>query len=535
MHASGRMGGWAFLLAFLSLPLAVYSLDSTHPVDSSATNTDKAWEAVNQAMTEGYLAAKADDAGDTNGIERGPLYRIGSIEVVGGLAGEAWESLLFPFRGKPASRQTLEDLRRFFGVYFLDSGHPFAAADFAFHPSEHEASVGVVVSLRGLTGYKFGGFRPHGSRIRPEILDKLSLLAFGEAYSEKRVNLAVEKLARSGYFEVADRGTLYRDSVRNLIYPALHLSDYRGSHINGLLGFDSEREDLGQLTGFVDIRLMNLLGTARDLDFTFASRPSPGGGPEREVRLLYQEPWLPLLPIGAILDFNLLLQDTLYSEIETEVGFHHDLDFRSRYRVLFGRQSNNDRVAGEESRALSSGLEFIYDARRGAARTTGGYRFSQKVRAIRRTEADSSRYFAGSSGELAWWREFGSRFLGHTRVSGGGNWPLRARENRGDRHRLGGANTLRGYPENAFSTNLYLYGNLEVQYRINAATGVALFAVPGLINRPEVEGVYWRRVMGYGIGLDLGGKEWNFGISYALNPQRAPGDGYLHLRVLNSF
>ncbi len=491
-------------------------------------------------MAEGYLAASVEDSSDLEGdgaanIVKGSLYRINSVTVTGEFTSQPGETRLGAFIGKTASRQNLENLSRVFSEHFLDSGHPFARADMDFKVVKGEAAIDVSVKVHGGAGFKFGGFRAEGSRMRPEVLDRLSLLRYGETYSESRVNLALEKLARTGYFESLDRATLYRDSVRNLLYPALRLQDYRGSHINGLLGFDSEREDIDQLTGFVDIRLVNLLGTARDLDFTFASRSSPGGGPEREVSLFYQEPWLPLLPLGATFEFNLLLQDTVYSEIDTELGLFHDLDFRSRYRILFGRQSNSDRISGEDSRAFSSGVEFIYDARRGASRTLGGYRFSQTLRAIRRTEADTSRYFAKSSGTLAVWQNLGGRFMGHGRFVGGANWPLRARENRGDRHLLGGANTVRGYPENAFSTNLYFYGNLEAQYWMGAATAVTLFAVPGLINRPGHEGVYWQKVLGYGLGMDLGGKEWNFGISYALNPQRSPGNGYLHLRVLNSF
>jgi hypothetical protein len=156
------------------------------------------------------------------------------------------------------------------------------------------------------------------------------------------------------------------------------------------------------------------------------------------------------------------------------------------------------------------------------------------VNAVRRAAADSSRFLAQSIDELGLWANAG-RWVFHSLLVGACDWPLERRPDRGDLFELGGANTLRGYREREFLTDAYVYANLEIQFLLAPGSRAAVFAVPGLIDRPGIGEIRWRRVLGYGAGLESGSKDWTFGISYALNPGRAVGDGFVHLRVTNNF
>jgi hypothetical protein len=162
-----------------------------------------------------------------------------------------------------------------------------------------------------------------------------------------------------------------------------------------------------------------------------------------------------------------------------------------------------------------------------------GVRFESKVTGLRRDLGDSSYFLVQGAQTMGLWTNRG-RWVGHLLVSGGGDWPLEARSNRGELFELGGANSIRGFREKEFLTNLYLYGNAEIQFLLSPWSRASVFAVPGLVNRLGGD-VHWRRVVGYGVGLEAGGGDWTFGISYALNPGRDPGDGFLHLRVVNNF
>jgi len=328
-------------------------------------------------------------------------------------------------------------------------------------------------------------------------------------------------------------GPLYRDSSRNLIYPALSLSDRKGNRLGGILGYDSEGGDGGGLDGYLDIHLINMRGTARDLDFAFEAKSSGEGPEEKEIRLAYVEPWLLGTALGGRLAFDLALQDSVYEERNAEFSLFQDMGFRSRYSVHFGAQDNRDIPAGIRSSALSTGIGLVFDARDRVPGTLRGVLLEGKLTGLRRELEDSSYYLAQGTATAGLWANRG-RWVAHALLIGGGDWPLEARANRGELFELGGANTIRGYREKEFLTDLYGYANLELQFLLAPGSRAALFAVPGLVNRIGGD-VHWRRVLGYGAGLEAGGREWTFGVSYALNPDRSAGDGFVHLRVTNNF
>jgi outer membrane protein assembly factor BamA len=482
-------------------------------------------------MAEGHLAAARDGSGR---LDAGPLFRLGRIEVAGGPFTAAGLGIA-EYAGVPATAAAVAGLGERARAWLVDHGRPFAAVavDFAVRPGA--AIVDLKVTVAAGEGYRHGGFKGFGSRTTPEALDRLSLLRFGEEFSEARLRLAEARLSRTGYYEAVVPTALYRDSVRNLIYPGLALADLKGNRLSGILGYDSEKKGGDGLNGYLDIHLINLRGTARDLDFDFDSRPAAEGTAGRkDAKLAYVEPWLLSTRVGARLDLSAAIEDSVYQELRGDLTLFQDLDFRSRLSVTLGRQFNRDFAAGTRSDAQIAGLGFLYDARDRVPSTLKGARWSAKVNAVRRASADSSRFLAQSLADLGLWANAG-RWVFHTFVSAGGDWPLERKPDRGDLFELGGANTIRGFREREFLTDAYAYANLEIQFLLAPGSRAAVFAVPGLIDRLGTGDLWWRRILGYGAGLESGAKDWTFGISYALNPDRPIANGFVHLSVTNNF
>jgi hypothetical protein len=237
--------------------------------------------------------------------------------------------------------------------------------------------------------------------------------------------------------------------------------------------------------------------------------------------------------VGARVDLRVAIEDSVYDERSGEISLFQDIDFRSRYMIAFARQTNREFASGSGTEADIAGLGFRFDARDRAPGTLNGTLFSSRVNGVRRELADSSYYLVQSISELSLWRNAG-RWVALAQVSGSGNWPLRRDPNRGELHALGGSNTLRGFREREFLTDLFVFGNFEAQFLVAPGSRASLFVAPALINRLGGS-VDWRRKVGYGAGLESGARDWTFGISYALNPERALGDGFVHLRVVNNF
>lgn len=495
---------------------------------------------VAKVMGEGFLAARVEGGK----LEKGTLFSISSIQIRSVPNFTSDQMGLVGYMGAPATAGNLHGLSEKVRAYLLNHGHPFAVVSFDFATRPDQAKLELTVFIEAGAGFKYGGFKYSGSRILPEALERLSLLKYGETFNESRLSQAQAKLARTGYFEALIPGILYRDSTRNLIYPSLSLSDFKGNRLSGILGYDSERNrgsgsnasSSGHgsgVNGYLDIHLINLRGTARDLDFNFESQQVGAGTDSREAKLVYTEPWILGTSVGVKFNAQITLEDSVYDEGGYGLEFFQDLDFNSRYMVALSRQFNHDYLARSHSTAEIAGLGFQYDARDQVPATRKGLHLSLRLNGLHRNLDDSSYFLVQNIHEIALWGSLG-RWVAHSRIVGSGNWPLGDKTNRGELFAIGGANSIRGFREKEFLTNLILYGNFEIQFILAPRSRASIFMVPAFINRLHGD-VDWKREIGYGVGLDSGAKDWTFGISYALNPERSFGNGFVHMRVTNNF
>src|SRR5690606_846892 len=258
----------------------------------------------------------------------------------------------------------------------------------------------------------------------------------------------------------------FRDSVRNVLYPVLDLRDARASTFGGLLGYDTEAEDGGRLTGFLDVHLGNMRATARDFLFAFDGRT----GRERTLGAAQTGPRLLGSPFGARWEGRYLQQDTLFWEWQQALYLFRDLDFPSRVEAEFGTQANRDLTVGAGTSALLSGVRVLYDSRDRAPFTRDGMRGSAGVPGLRRTlarsgaagTADSAYYLAQVRLALERWLPLGERFGLKVGGAAATNLPL-SRLDHGELYHVGGARSLRGYRERQFQTNAYVLTDLEAQ------------------------------------------------------------------------
>jgi outer membrane protein assembly factor BamA len=490
-------------------------------------------------MVEGYWAARADSSA-AEGWARGPLYRLRRVEArveehegagspVDGFAGGEWT-------GEPATRANVEAARGALRRRLSAGGFAFAETDARLLPDSSGAPFAdVEMIVRRGASFKLGAPVAPETRTRPDLVRRLALWEDGENFDPDRLAKGVRRLARTGYFEAAVWTGVYRDSARNVLYPALRLPDAKVNTVGGLLGYDSDAEGGGRLTGYLDVRLYNLRGTARDGSFSFDDRD----GGEREARASYTEPWVLGSPVGARWEGSFLQQDTLFWEWNQSLFVFRDLGFTGRVEAEFGAQANRETgVSGQVgTRALRSGVRVLLDDRDRVPFTRAGTRASAGVTILRReldaTAGDSAYYLSQATASWERWRPVGPRFGLRLALRGASNYPL-DRTNRGELHEVGGARSLRGYREREFQTNAYLLGDLEPQLTVGRRGRLFAFVSPGLVNR--LTGRYdARNVLGYGAGMEVARGDWSVAITYALNPDRSPGNGLLHAAVENRF
>lgn len=494
---------------------------------------------VAAAVSAGYWAARPDTAA-IDGWTRGPLYRLRRIEAVderdvtvAGFGTTEWT-------GESVARLT--DLQVALQEHLARDGFVFSVVRVRLRPDPSGTpDVDVVLQAQRGAAFKLGNPVVRGTRTRPEVVRRLALWEEGENLAPRRIERGVNRLARLGYYESVDQPGFFRDSTRNVLYPLLNLRDARANTLGGLLGYDTEAEGGNRLTGFLDVHLVNMRGTARDFLFAFDGRR----GREREASAAYTEPWILGLPVGVRWEGRYLQQDTLFWEWQQALYLFRDLDFFSRLEVEFGTQANRDLALEAGTSALFSGVRVLYDSRDRVPFTRSGARGGAGVTGLRRIRerdvakvsgtgaADSVYYLAQLSLALERWVPLTERFGLKLGGAAATNLPL-DRLNHGESHHVGGARSLRGYRERQFQTNAYALTDVELQFSVGRRARVFGFASPGVVNRPV--GHYdLRRVLGYGAGLEIAQGDWSVALTYALNPERVMGDGYLHAAVENRF
>ncbi|HEX2613749.1 MAG TPA: hypothetical protein VHO02_09155, partial [Fibrobacteria bacterium] len=468
-----------------------------------------------------------------------PLYRLRRVEAraldggvgrpMDGFTGGEWT-------GEPATRANVEAAREAIRRQLFSGGFAFAEIDARLLPdSAGLPFADMEMTVRRGASFKLGLPVALETRTRPDVVRRLALWEEGESFDPDRIHKGVRRLARTGYFEAAEWAGIYRDSSRNVLYPALRLPDAKVNTVGGLLGFDSDAEGGGRLTGYLDVRLYNLRGTARDASFSFDDRNNG----EREARASYTEPWILKSPIGARWEGSFLQQDTLFWEWNQSLFVFRDLGFSGRVEAEFGAQANREATGSGDvgTRALRSGVRILFDDRDRVPFTRSGGRGSTGVTIVRReldgAAGDSAYYLAQATASWERWKPLGPRFGLRVALRGASNYPL-DRTNRGELYDVGGARSLRGYREREFQTNAYLLGDLEPQFSVGRRGRLFAFVSPGLVNR--LTGRYDPQdVLGYGAGMEVARGDWSVAITYALNPDRSPGNGLLHAAVENRF
>ena len=481
-----------------------------------------------QAVAEGYWRADVDSS-EPALLAKGPLFKVRRIEIRDSLGRPLDGFSINGFVGAAASRKNIEALQSELRKRLLNTGFPFAVIEYsAAADSSGQNFVDLDILIQRGDAYKIGGVQLMETRTNADVALRMALWQIGDAYNEEKLDLGLKRLRRTGYFESAELAGLFRDSTRNLIYPALRLPDLQGNRLSGLLGYDSKAGGEG-LTGYIDMHLINVFGTARDFDFNFDNR----AGNEREVKAVYVEPWLLNLPLGVRLEAGFLQLDTLFWEWNRSVILFEDLNFTSRLEVELGDQENRDLILDFHTHAIRSGLKLIFDNRDRVPLTVSGYRAEVGVAGLHRDTSGGSYYLAQGSGAVESWLPFNSRLGVRLGLRAANNYPLN-HINHGELFFVGGANSLRGYQEREFSTNAYVLSQVELQTWLGRRGRVFAFTDPGLVNR--LAGTYsFRPVLGYGVGVELSKGDWSVSLSYALSLERDYSNGLLHIGLDNRF
>lgn len=455
--------------------------------------------------------------------------------------------------------------------YAENNGYPFAEVrldSFRFEPDGVEAELFldlyrfiVIDSLRLIDEVK----------IAPAFLRSYLNIREGQPYNEEAVRGISSRIRELNFLREKRPVNVQFYGDRAVL--GLYLEEVNANQFDVLLGVLPNSAVTGKLalTGEFNLQLFNTFGIGEEMRLEY--RRLQAGTQELKVNLAY--PYIPYLPVGAHLDFNLYLRDSTFLERGTDFGLRYSFggnDFlegflqNERYVLL-----NPDTSLIRTTRTLPQNLDvkvnrygiaiqrerldYRYNPRKGWSllfRGSAGNRevlVNNAIAAIDNPldpEFDYATLYdsiSGSqasfqlSGKLAWFQPIAVRSVFYAGWEGGFLRGGQLLQN--ELFRLGGARRLRGFDEESIFASHFHILSLEYRFLLSQNSRFSVFSDLAWLEEDRFGLSRTDFPYGFGVGLDFETGAGIFGLSYALGSQQGNPivfrEAKLHFGYVNRF
>ncbi|MCF6270630.1 MAG: BamA/TamA family outer membrane protein [Melioribacteraceae bacterium] len=441
-------------------------------------------------------------------------------------------------------------------TYFENNGFPFTSINieslFFFNDTEADQYlVDIYLNFSKNQISKIDTIIINGnSKTKDYVITRELRINKGDVYSQDKIDKMPSKLNRLHFFETISTPKYFFNSEDKGILQ-IDVVEKGTNFFDGIIGYIPPNNDnkKGYLTGLVNVNLRNLFGTGRAVSFKWSKLDQYS----QELELKYLEPWV----FGFPFNIDLLLfqrqqdssyvQRTLNGKIEflaTE-SFSSALIFSEEFTIPTNPDESGFTVFN--STTINSGVNFKYDTRDDIFVPTKGLYVLNTFKYSSKTINGPEQYVSDTTNtnpnqfrielDLLLFKSFYTRhipFIG-----------LHLRELRGDdieisdMFRVGGNNTLRGYEENQFTANRFLWANIEYRYLIGRRSYAFLFTDIAYYKRnslplqqlPELSATK----IGYGIGITFETALGMLAVSYAIAQGDNFNQGKIHFGLIGEF
>ena len=361
-------------------------------------------------------------------------------------------------------------------------------------------------------------------------------------FDQRKIDQSYHRLRNLGYFHHIHPNLLEAGITEETINFHAKVTEARTGRLIGVLGYAPPVEgsdSVPQLTGVVEMRETNLLGTGRDVNFYWKS------GLHKALHIGYKEPWILGKPITLGVAYSQLKQRSPINDAESEeraasvsgrtkFGTFYESEVTLGYkRIYFGGITSP--VPGPFSSApmergtkFSVTLRLTRDSRDYFLNPTRGRRDSVAVELsrsdfkLRKVWLDLQQYFQT-------WENQVIAFELHGAAAWGINIPPT------ELFYLGGATTLRGYDEDWFSGPRRAHANLEYRFLMGRNSQIFTFVDLGSVTFIDRPSVFDKLRVGYGFGARLESKGGIIQLDYGLAAGDSALRGKIHVKLGAAF
>lgn len=433
------------------------------------------------------------------------------------------------FSGKPVDYRQVSRLFESLLKESENRGYPFAAIKI---DSMERIGKGFSGALALDSGPRitFDTLKITGdTKSKPEFLSRFLQIVPGHAFSQRKIDDGIRQIRGLPYLKWSGEPELSFQNEEATLY--LPISDRKINSIDGIIGFLPNENEGGKLlvTGQFDIALYNIAGTGRNYELHWQRFNQLS----QTLKISGFEPLLLGSNIDASLSFSLLKEDTTFlnRDFRLNFGYRFNSDgyfsFFARRQAgdllaVFGLQESSELPEAGDFRFNNYGLNYrhiwlddVFFPRRGALAQLEFAIGNKNI--LQNTGLPPELYEGIVLKTLQYYME--AKFEKHfylsprwgvfTRLAGG------TVENKNlllnDLYRIGGLQSIRGFNENFFFADKYLYLNFEPRFYFDTYSYFMIFADMGrLENSVQNFGTDNTFSAGIGFSLETGNGVFNF-------------------------
>ena len=386
------------------------------------------------------------------------------------------------------------------------------------------------------------------------VLREISVKA-NDFFDQRKIDQSYHRLRNLGYFYHIQPNLLEAGITEDTINFHAKVTEARTGRLIGVLGYAPPVEDsVPQLTGVVEVRETNLLGTGRDVNIYWKS------GLLKALRLGYKEPWVLGKPITLGVRYSQLKQRSPINDSESEeraasisgntkFGRFYESEVTLGYkRIHFGgvtpplpdtilpdslspsinTSQNNTPIPIQSGTKYSVTVRLTRDSRDYFLNPTRGRRDSVAVELsrsdfkLRKVWLDLQQYFQSWENQVI-----------AIELHGAAAWGINIPPT--ELFYLGGATTLRGYDEDWFSGPRRAHATLEYRFLMGRNSQIFTFVDLGSVTFIDRPSVFDKLRIGYGFGARLESKGGIIQLDYGLAAGDSALRGKIHVKLGAAF
>ena len=322
--------------------------------------------------------------------------------------------------------------------------------------------------------------------------------------------------------------------------PVLYLQEKKASQFNGVIGVQPDNTNPGKvfLTGDVRLRLLNSFGRAELFDLNW-SNPLPRS---QDLKVKFSYPFLFSLPVGVEGELTLFKRDSIFLELNRQIGFRYFLSGNNSVRFFLGRKTSSlistkgyenvttlPAFADVGTNTFGLGfqfqqLDYRLNPRRGFSVDVNG---GAGLREIKRNSKINKAVYDSINLKNTQYKaeilfDFYIPVFNRSVINIGGMGAWLESENifSNEMYRFGGLKTLRGFDEASLLASTYGIGKIEYRFILETNSYLLLFFNQAWFENKGRETILSDTPYGFGAGITFDTKLGIFSFNYALGSQQ---------------